>query len=71
MKLGTRLTLSYLALILVGMGILTPLTWLAVERLYVDTQKANLLAQAEEQPPGCPPGLPCPATQRRIPRRPM
>jgi len=48
MKLGTRLVLSYLALILVGMGILIPLTWLAVERLYVDTQKANLLAQARE-----------------------
>lgn len=48
MKLATRLTLSYLALILVGMAIITPLAWLAVENLYLNTQKANLLAQAQE-----------------------
>ena len=29
------------------MGIVAPLAWLAVERLYLNTQTANLLAQAE------------------------
>lgn len=47
LALGARLALSYLAVILIGMGIAAALGWLAVERLYLDTQKANLLAQAE------------------------
>jgi signal transduction histidine kinase len=47
MSLSLRLTLSYLAVILVGMGIAAPLAWLAVEQVYLDTQRANLLAQAQ------------------------
>lgn len=46
-SLGARLGLSYLAVILIGMGIAIPLAWLAVENLYLDTQKDNLLAQAQ------------------------
>jgi signal transduction histidine kinase len=45
--LRTRLVLSYLAVILIGMGIASPLAWLAVERLYLENQKANLLSQSE------------------------
>jgi signal transduction histidine kinase len=45
--LGTRLALSYLAVILVGMGIIAPLAWLAVENLYLNTQSASLIAQAQ------------------------
>jgi signal transduction histidine kinase len=44
--LRARLALSYLALILVGMAVIAPLAWLAVERLYRGAQEANLLAQA-------------------------
>ena len=47
MSLGARLALSYLLVILIGMGIVAPLAWLAVEQLYLNTQSANLLAQAE------------------------
>ena len=46
-SLRSRLALSYLAVILVGMAIITPLAWLAVERLYLNTQSASLLAQAQ------------------------
>jgi signal transduction histidine kinase len=46
-SLRFRLTLTYLAVILVGMGLAALLAWLSVERLYVDAQKANLLAQAQ------------------------
>ena len=45
-SLGTRLVLSYLAVILTGMGIGIPLAWLASERLYLNAQRENLLAQA-------------------------
>jgi signal transduction histidine kinase len=45
--LGARLALSYLVVILFGMGIIAPLDWLAVERLYQNSQGANLLAQAQ------------------------
>jgi len=47
MTLAARLALSYLLVILVGMGLIAPLAWLAVERLYVNTQSASLLAQAQ------------------------
>ncbi len=47
MTLRTHLALSYLAVILIGMGIVAPLAWLAVEGLYLNTQSANLLAQAQ------------------------
>jgi two-component system sensor histidine kinase BaeS len=46
-SLRLRLTLTYLAVILVGMGIAAPLAWLTVEGLYLDTQRDNLLAQAQ------------------------
>ena len=46
-SLGIRLALSYLAVILIGMSIVIPLAWLAVERLYLSTQSASLLAQAQ------------------------
>jgi two-component system sensor histidine kinase BaeS len=45
--LSARLALGYLVVILVGMGIAAPLAWLAVENLYLETQSANLQAQAE------------------------
>ncbi|HVN55046.1 MAG TPA: ATP-binding protein [Anaerolineaceae bacterium] len=45
--LRARLTLGFLAVILIGMGVIAPLAWLAVERLYLNTQSASLLAQAE------------------------
>jgi len=47
LTLGARLALSYLVVILVGMGIVAPLAWLAMERLYLNTQSASLLAQAQ------------------------
>ncbi len=47
LSLGVRLGFSYLAVILVGMGIVIPLAWLAVERMYLDAQRENLLAQAQ------------------------
>jgi signal transduction histidine kinase len=41
----TRLTLNYLIVLLLGMTLAGALAWLAVERLYVNTQRENLLAQ--------------------------
>jgi signal transduction histidine kinase len=46
-SLRTYLGLSYLGVILIGMGIAAPLAWLAVEGMYLNTQSANLLAQAQ------------------------
>jgi signal transduction histidine kinase len=45
-RLRTRLTLTTLAVLLTGMGLAAILAWLAVEKLYLDTQRENLLAQA-------------------------
>ncbi|HEX2993455.1 MAG TPA: ATP-binding protein [Anaerolineales bacterium] len=42
----TRLSLNYLLVLLLGMTLASVLAWLAVERLYVKTQRENLLAQA-------------------------
>lgn len=42
----TRLTLNSLLVLLLGMTLVGALVWLAVERLYVNTQRENLLAQA-------------------------
>jgi signal transduction histidine kinase len=42
-----RLSLTTLVVLLLGMGLAAALSWLAVERLYLDTQRENLLAQAE------------------------
>ena len=41
-----RLSLNYLLVLALGMTLASVLAWLAVERLYIDTQRANLLAQA-------------------------
>jgi signal transduction histidine kinase len=41
------MALSYLAVVLTGMAIAILLAWLAVERLYLNAQRENLLAQAQ------------------------
>jgi two-component system sensor histidine kinase BaeS len=46
-SLAARLALSYLVVILIGIGVAIPLAFLAVERLYLNTQRVNLLAQAQ------------------------
>lgn len=46
-SLRVHLTLTYLLVILVGIAVAAPLAWLSVEQLYLDTQQANLLAQAQ------------------------
>ena len=45
-SIRNRLTLNYLIVLLIGMTLAGMLAWLAVERLYVNTQRDNLLAQA-------------------------
>ncbi len=45
-RIRTRLTLTTLAVLLIGMGLAAALSWLAVERLFLDTQRENLLTQA-------------------------
>jgi signal transduction histidine kinase len=42
-----RLVLSYLTVLLLGMGLAGLLSWRAVETLYLNTQRDNLLAQAK------------------------
>lgn len=42
----TRLSLNYLLVLILGMTLAGVLAWLAVEQLYVHTQRENLLAQA-------------------------
>jgi len=46
MTLHRRLAAGYLAVLLLGMGLAAALAWLAVEQLHLETQRANLLAQA-------------------------
>src|SRR5512143_385792 len=41
-----RLSLNYLLVLLLGMTLAGVLAWLTVERLYINTQRENLLAQA-------------------------
>ena len=45
-SIRTRLSLNYLLVLTLGMTLAGALTWLAVERLYIRTQRENLLAQA-------------------------
>ncbi len=45
--LSLRLAGGYLLVILLGMGLAALLSWLAVENLYLQTQRDNLLAQAK------------------------
>jgi len=49
MKLPIRLRLfvSYLVVLLMGMSLAAVLAWTAVEELYLNTQKENLIAQAQ------------------------
>ena len=42
-----RLSLTTLGVLLFGMSLVALLTWLAVEQLYLSTQRENLLAQAQ------------------------
>jgi two-component system, OmpR family, sensor histidine kinase BaeS len=46
-RLRTRLTFTTLAVLLAGMGLAAALAWVAVGRLYLETQRENLLAQAK------------------------
>ncbi len=46
LPLRTRLFFSYLAIILLGMGVASLLVWRSVEGLYIETQRENLQAQA-------------------------
>ena len=46
-SLQSRLFLNGLVIVLLGMGLAGILFWQAAENLYIDTQKENLLAQAE------------------------
>jgi len=43
----SRLLLSFLLVLLAGMGLAAGLTWAAVEQMYLSTQRENLQAQAE------------------------
>ena len=45
-SLRTHLSLSFLAILLLGMGVAALLAWGLVDKLYMDTQRENLLAQA-------------------------
>jgi len=47
MSIRTRLTLNYLLVLLISMGLAAFLTWRVVESLYITTQRENLLAQAK------------------------
>jgi two-component system, OmpR family, sensor histidine kinase BaeS len=47
MALRLRLTLSYLAVVALGMTVAAALAWDSVERLYLEMQRANLLAEAQ------------------------
>ena len=42
-----RLTLGYLLVLIIGMGLAAGLAWASVETLYLSTQRENLLAQAK------------------------
>jgi heavy metal sensor kinase len=45
-SLRTHLFFSFLAILLFGMGVAALLAWHSVEKLYMDSQRENLLAQA-------------------------
>jgi signal transduction histidine kinase len=47
MPIRTRIFLNTLIILLLGMGLAAALSWRAVENLYIDTQRENLLAQAK------------------------
>jgi signal transduction histidine kinase len=60
MPLRTRIFLNALGILLLGMSVAALLAWRAVETLYLETQRENLLAQAELSAAGLQ-GLPLPA----------
>lgn len=60
MPLRTRIFLNTLGILLLGMGVAALLAWRAVENLYLETQRENLLAQARLSAAGMR-GLPLPA----------
>jgi heavy metal sensor kinase len=45
-SIRTRLALNYLLVLALGMALAGVLAWVAIERLYINTQRENLLAQA-------------------------
>jgi signal transduction histidine kinase len=45
-SIRSRLSFSHLIVLVIGMGLAVGFSWLAVERLYLNTQRQNLLAQA-------------------------
>ncbi len=45
--LRNRLALSYAVVVLIGMGLVTPIAWFSVEWLYLRSQTSSLLAQAQ------------------------
>ena len=47
MPIRTRIFLNTLVILLLGMGLVGLLSWRAVEGLYLETQRENLLAQAQ------------------------
>ncbi len=47
MPIRTRIFLNTLVILLLGMGLAAALSWRAVENLYLETQRENLLAQAQ------------------------
>jgi len=71
LSLGPRLALSYLAVILICLCIVTPLAWLAVERLYLNTQRDNILAQAQLVAAALGSDAPPATILLHIPRHPM
>ncbi len=44
---GRLLTISYLAVVLLGIGLAAPLAWMLLEQSYLESQQANVLAQAQ------------------------
>lgn len=46
-SIRTRLSLNYLFVLILGMSLAGALVWLAVSKLYINTQRENLLAQAK------------------------
>jgi signal transduction histidine kinase len=43
----SRLSIGYLLVLIIGMGLAAGLAWISVEALYLSTQRENLLAQAK------------------------
>jgi hypothetical protein len=73
MPLRSRLLIHSLAILLLGMGLAALLAWRSVERLYIATQRENLLAQASLTAaalPACSAGQPLTGSSAATQRRP-